>query len=123
MLRFLVLAMGLMTHVLVVAQICPATQVVNPVINGTLYTTVGIGDGCTTKYSFRGVTFNADWIANIYVYKGRFTPACDAHDKCYTTLGRNGHECDTAMLASMRSSCGADLVCLTTAEQYYGAIC
>lgn len=64
----------------------------------------GIGDGCTLKYG----DFNAALSPEIGLFKGAFTPACNAHDKCYTTLGTTGGQCNSNFLSDMRSACRSD---------------
>jgi len=99
--------------------LCPAS-----VVGGE-----GIGDGCTTKSG--GI--NAALIfPDVGIFKGTFTPACNTHDKCFTTLGTNGPECNSNFLSDMKSACNSDfnallhpvelLACRTTAEEYKKAV-
>lgn len=99
------------------AQICPASNSVGE---------TGIGDGCTTSYE--GVD-GSYFIADIGVYKSTFTPACNHHDKCYTTLGTTYTQCDDTLLSEMRSACYGNYnpflltsvyqACMATAQTYY----
>ncbi len=61
----------------------------------------GIGDGCTLEYK----DFDLSYIPEIGIFKGTFTGACNNHDKCYTTLGKTGDECNGQFLSEMKSAC------------------
>ena len=99
------------------AQICPASNAVN---------LEDIGDGCSTSY--KGID-GSYFIADVAVYKGTFTPSCNHHDKCYTTLGTTYTQCDDTLLSEMRSACYSDYnplllpsvytACMATAQTYY----
>jgi hypothetical protein len=71
------------------APACPASQAVG---------LPGIGDGCTTKC--------LESIPNIGQFRDAFTPACNYHDKCYTTLGTSYGECDGNFKTQMQEACG-----------------
>jgi hypothetical protein len=120
----------LIVSVIAHAQICPASVVVGPqTINGVPYTTEGIGDGCTTSY--QGIN-GAVIFPEVGIFRGTFTPSCDRHDKCYTTLGTNGDDCDYQFRSSMLSACDSDYpwwlvpgvyaACQYTANEYYAAV-
>ncbi len=84
----------------------------------------GIGDGCTTS--------GAEYVLiDVAAFRGLFTPACDNHDICYTSLGATYAMCDSAMLDTMRAACRSKFspwfpvelaLCLDTAQKYYTAI-
>lgn len=61
---------------------------------------VGIGDGCST--------YGTEFFPEIGAFRGTFTPACNNHDKCYTTLGTSGHECNGNFLSDMQSACRSE---------------
>lgn len=93
--------------------ICPASTV-----GGN-----GIGDGCTTD----GLAY----IPQIGAFRGTFTPACNNHDKCYTTLGASGGDCNIAFSSDMHSACQSDFnplyrpeypVCMNSAAAYRAAV-
>lgn len=98
-------------------QTCPAS-----IVTGD-----GIGDGCTTTY--KGTSL-AD-IPQIGIFRSDFTPACNGHDKCLTTLGTTVGECNGNFLADMLSSCQAHylpfradvyLACVSSASAYRAAV-
>lgn len=72
--------------------LCPAS-----VVDGI----PGIGDGCSLEYK----GFDLSYIPEIGIFKGTFTGACNNHDKCYTTLGKTGEECNAQFLSEMKSAC------------------
>jgi hypothetical protein len=96
------------------AQTCPPVR----------YVSQGIGDGCSV--------YAGQYIPNIAAFKGAFTPSCDRHDLCYSTLGTDLDGCDNTFLSDMRSACRSSfnplwagplyLACLDTANQYYLAV-
>jgi hypothetical protein len=86
----------------------------------------GIGDGCTVTYKGKPVA-----PPDIYVFQSLFTPACDRHDACYSSLGGTYDLCDNKMLADMRGLCRGKFspwfpvelgLCLTTAQNYYNGV-
>lgn len=116
MLRKLALIACLSLPVAVPAQICPVSNAVG---------IDGIGDGCSThaaEYVF----------PDVGVFKSTFTPACDLHDKCYSQLGTDYHQCDSAFYEKMRAACNSRFneylqpaewaACRTTAYEYYFAV-
>lgn len=93
--------------------ICPASTVGGE----------GIGDGCST----------GNWILvpGIGAFRGTFTPACNNHDKCYTTLGALGGDCNNAFSSDMHSACRSDFnplyrpeypACMNSAAAYREAV-
>lgn len=70
----------------------------------------GIGDGCTTSISVL--------MPEIGAFRSTFTPACNNHDKCYTTLGTSGHECNSNFLSDMQSACRSDFTPLLRPVEY-----
>jgi hypothetical protein len=86
----------------------------------------GIGDGCSVP-SVAGILF-----PDIAAFKGTFTPACNQHDKCYSTLGTSYGECDGNFYSNMRSACRSRFhpifqpveyfVCNDVAGRYYAAV-
>lgn len=82
--------------------LCPASAVTAP----------GIGDGCSSQYGdYR--------LANVQLfptYTGLLTPACNAHDRCYTTLGNSGAQCNSAFAAESRAACAP---LMASPSQYY----
>jgi hypothetical protein len=92
----------------------------------------GIGDGCSLKYTWQGFTFNLAQIPSIGLFRSTFTPACDAHDRCYVTIGASAVECDNAFLSNMRSACSHRYswfwqpveytVCNAAALDYYSGV-
>jgi hypothetical protein len=98
------------------AQICPASNAIG---------LSGIGDGCTTQ--------SAEWVfPSVGIFKGTFTPSCDFHDKCYSQLGADYHQCDSAFYEKMRAACNSKYneylqpvewsACRSTAYSYYYAV-
>jgi hypothetical protein len=83
----------------------------------------GIGDGCSTHGA-------ETWFPNVGIFKSTFTPACNLHDKCYTQLGADYGQCDSAFYEAMRASCSTynELLdprwaaCRATAFEYYEAV-
>lgn len=85
----------------------------------------GIGDGCST--SIAGYV-----LPDIAAFRSTFTPACNAHDKCYTTLGTSYGECDGRFLSDMQSACRSSFnpfflpveyaACNATAYNYYAGV-
>jgi hypothetical protein len=61
----------------------------------------GIGDGCSTNYK----GFNLATIPQIGAFRSTFTPACNNHDRCYTTLGYSTSKCNSDFLSDMKSAC------------------
>lgn len=68
---------------------------------------------------------------NIAAFKSTFTPSCNQHDKCLTTLGTQRDGCSSAFLSNMQSACAGAFgwllpveyaVCMDTANQYYAAV-
>ncbi len=86
----------------------------------------GIGDGCSVPTA-AGILF-----PDIAAFKGTFTPACNQHDKCYSTLGTSYGECDGNFYSEMRSACRSRFnpilrpveyfVCNDVASKYYAAV-
>ncbi len=86
--------------------------------------TTGIGDGCSTM--------NLEYVMpEIGAFKGTFTPACQHHDTCYTSLGTSYDECDSAFLSDMRSACKSSfnpfldptyVPCMGVAQEYYDGV-
>jgi hypothetical protein len=126
----------LIASVVAHAQICPASVVVGPqtLLNADgktyfTYTTQGIGDGCTTSY--QGLN-GAVIFPEVGIFRSTFTPSCDRHDKCYTTLGTNGDDCDYQFRSSMLSACDSNYpwwlvptvyaACQATANEYYAVV-
>lgn len=72
------------------APLCPPSNAVN---------VEGIGDGCSIP---DGVDIA---FPQIGAFQSAFTPACNRHDKCYSTLGTTTSECNDQFLADMRRSC------------------
>jgi hypothetical protein len=102
------------------AQICPVSNAVG---------VDGIGDGCTTQY--KGV--RAEYLLpHIGIFRSTFTPACDGHDKCYSTLGSTYDECDSQFRSRMLDACKSNFnplflpgeysICVGTAHEYYAAV-
>jgi hypothetical protein len=81
------------------APVCPPSNAVN---------IQGIGDGCTTLIA-------SSILPDIGRFKSQFTASCNAHDKCYTTLGASYGKCDGEFLANMRNSC--DSMTITKTER------
>jgi hypothetical protein len=104
------------TQAMAGGQICAPSNAVNQ---------RGIGDGCTTEIA--GYIF-----PEIGIFRSTFTPACDRHDKCYTTLGSTYSSCDGQFLSDMRSACKSSFnplffpveysACYATATEYYVGI-
>ncbi len=102
------------------AQICPPSNVVD----------TDIGDGCSTEY----VTSSnyKYFLPQIGAFKSTFTPACNGHDKCYSTIGTSSGQCDSDFLSSMHSACSSTYppfllpavysACVATADQYYAGV-
>ena len=115
MLRKLALLILFAAPIPVLARICPASDAVG---------FTGIGDGCTTM--------GLEYIPNIGIFKSTFTPACDAHDKCYTRLGAVYDSCDSAFYEDMRARCNSKFIewlqpvewalCRATAFEYYEGV-
>lgn len=115
MLRKLALLILFAAPIPALANICPASNAVG---------FPGIGDGCTTM--------GFENIPHIGLFKSTFTPACDGHDKCYTSLGANYDSCDSAFYEAMRARCNSKYnewlqpvewsMCRTTAFEYYEAV-
>jgi len=70
-------------------------------------------------------------LPEIGIFKSDFTPACNRHDKCYTTLGTTYGQCNGNFLSDMRSACGKynailmpaeHLACMDSADKYYAAV-
>ena len=61
---------------------------------------LGRADGCSTPLY--------DSISD--KYKKVFAPACDDHDRCYSTPGVSQQQCDNEFLSRMLSLCGNDAV-------------
>jgi hypothetical protein len=98
------------------AQLCPPSDAAG---------LDGIGDGCTTvnlEYAF----------PHVGAFRGLFTPACDAHDKCYTQLGADYDGCDASFYERLRERCDDKYnrylrtaewaACRQTAFEYYTAV-
>jgi len=102
--------------VLAGGSICPASNAVG---------VEGIGDGCST--SIAGYIF-----PDIAIFKSTFTSSCNAHDKCYSTLGTTYGECNGRFLSDMRSACrskfnpfffpGEYSACYASANHYYAGV-
>lgn len=100
------------------AQICPASYY-------SQWGQKGIGDGCTTS----GIE---NVLPEIGAFKNTFTGACDAHDRCYTTLGTTYSECNGNFLSQMRQACNDKFppylrpaeyaACHDAANKYYAAV-
>jgi hypothetical protein len=116
MVRKLLASLILLCSVPAMAQICATSNAVG---------VEGIGDGCSTQ--------GAEYVfPHIGIFKGTFTPACDAHDKCYTQLGANYSQCDSAFYEDLRRRCdnkynqwlqpGEWAACRATAFEYYSAV-
>lgn len=105
----------------VYAQVCsiPSLQSLS-----AKYNWKGIGDGCTVSYG--------GYLIDIAAFKDLFTPACNSHDKCFTTIGRTGWECNDAFYSEMRSACRSKYnpllrpveysLCNDSALKYYTAV-
>jgi hypothetical protein len=114
MIRKLLAALIFLCSVPAMAQICETSNAVG---------LEGIGDGCSTHGADR-------WFPNIAAFKSNFTPACNAHDKCYTQLGADYSQCDSAFYEAMRDACNNYnelldprwAVCRSTAFEYYEAV-
>lgn len=99
------------------ASICPPSHAVG---------VPGIGDGCSVPDGV-GILF-----PDIGAFRSTFTPACNAHDKCYSTLGTSYGECNGAFISNMRSACRSRFnpflrpvefaLCNDTANRYYAAV-
>jgi hypothetical protein len=95
-------------------QTCPAVHYVGD----------GIGDGCSV--------YAGQYIPNIGAFRGTFTPSCDQHDLCYSTLGTDVDGCDNTFLSNMRNACRSAFnpfflaplyaSCMETSNQYYLAV-
>lgn len=59
-------------------------------------------DGCTTQYN--GYDF-ANYVPDVRFVKEVFNSSCQAHDKCYTTLGADKASCDSAFRSDSRNTC------------------
>jgi hypothetical protein len=86
----LAVALAFGVSALSAAPLCPQSNAVN---------VQGIGDGCTIPPG-SSVLF-----PQIGAYQSMFTPACQRHDKCYSTLGTSYAECDGRFLNDMQSAC------------------
>ena len=116
MLRKLLAGLMFLCSVPAMAQICATSNAVGM---------EGIGDGCSTR--------GAEYVfPHVGIFKSTFTPACDGHDKCYTQLGANYAQCDSAFYEDMRNRCdnkfnqwlqpGEWAACRATAFEYYSAV-
>jgi hypothetical protein len=84
------------------------------------YVADGIGDGCSSPGGF---------VSDVLLFRGVFTPSCDQHDQCYSTLGSSVDHCDNEFWSNMRSACRDNYdpfwmapfyaACVTVASQYY----
>jgi hypothetical protein len=116
MLRKLTLLICFSAPIPVLANICAPSNAVG---------FEGIGDGCTT-HSAEVV------LPHIGIFKSTFTPACNNHDKCYTSLGADYHQCDSLFYEEMRARCNSKYnewlqpvewaACRQTAYEYYFAV-
>lgn len=114
MIRKLLATLMFLCSVPAMAQICETSNAVG---------LDGIGDGCSTRGA-------ENWFPNVGIFKSNFTPACHAHDKCYTQLGADYSQCDSAFYEGMRDACNNYnelldprwAVCRLTAFQYYEAV-
>ena len=97
--------------------LCPASTV-----GGT-----GIGDGCSTTYG----SINLGNIPQIGIFRSTFTPSCDNHDKCLTTLGTTVGQCNGNFLSDMSSACKSSYLpfqpdvytaCMSSASAYRAAV-
>jgi hypothetical protein len=93
------------------AQICPPN--------------VAPTDGCTT--------YGAQFLfPDIGAFRPVFTPSCERHDRCYTTLGTGYQECNSTFAADLGNACRARFsayfdpvmraLCLDTATRYVAAV-
>jgi len=116
MLRKLLASLIFLGSVPAMAQICAPSNAVG---------LDGIGDGCSTH--------GAEYVfPEIGVFKSTFTPACDVHDKCYTQLGADYAQCDSAFYEDLRNRCdskfnqwlqpGEWAFCRQTAFEYYTGV-
>lgn len=86
---------------------------------------VGLTDGCSVPGA-------ATWVfPDVGLFKSTFTPACQNHDHCYSSLGSNYSECNGNFLSDMRSACNSTytalsgpvyIACLGAASEYYSAV-
>jgi hypothetical protein len=99
----------------IASGLCPISVPVN--LNG-------IGDGCTTA----GLEYV---LPDVGAFRSTFTPACNNHDRCYTSLGGTYSLRDDAMLSDMRSACRDSFspwfpvelaACYAAAQNYYTAV-
>jgi hypothetical protein len=97
----------------------------------------GIGDGCSTfipaseTKGLGQINLNK-WLPHIGAFRGTFTPACHAHDKCYTQLGTTRRECDENFKNALLEICNkkyrkphqhpAKNACRFTARNYASAV-
>lgn len=85
----------------------------------------GLTDGCSVPGA-------ATWVfPDVGLFKSTFTPACQNHDHCYSSLGSNYSECNGNFLSDMRSACNSTytvlsgpvyVACLGAASEYYSAV-
>ncbi len=86
----------------------------------------GIGDGCSVP------TAAPYFFPSVGIFENTFTPACNKHDKCYTTLGTSYSECNGGFLSDMNAACRSNFnpvllapayaSCMATAQTYYAAV-
>ncbi len=87
------------------------------------YVANGIGDGCSSP---------GGMVSDLLLFRGTFTPSCDQHDRCYSTLGGSVDHCDNEFFANMRSACRDNYdpfwmapfyaACVAMASQYYTVV-
>jgi hypothetical protein len=70
---FALVSLLLLNSAIYAAGICPVSKPVG---------LFGIGDGCTLGYNNIPIA-----PPNFFVFESTFTPSCDSHDACYTSLG------------------------------------
>jgi hypothetical protein len=114
---FAFVALLLLNSVIYAAGICPVSKPVG---------LFGIGDGCTLGYNNIPIA-----PPNFFVFESTFTPSCDRHDACYTSLGGTYGLCDGNFLSDMRSACRSRFspwfpielaACTAVAQDYYNAM-
>jgi len=123
-LRKLALLLAFVVPVPLLANICPVS-------NADPAQTQGIGDGCTTNPS-DGLPDFSFIFPTVGIFKSTFTPACNNHDKCYSTLGADYGSCDSQFRSDMRSRCSSQFppllrpveysTCMHTADLYYAGV-
>jgi hypothetical protein len=74
------LTLLLLNSAIYAAGICPVSKPVG---------LFGIGDGCTLGYNNIPIA-----PPNFFVFESTFTPSCDRHDACYSSLGGTYGLCD-----------------------------